>query len=129
MRVGFGPLVLFRTPAESASERLDQYVFQRQCGDRGRVTAAADNAHPALDARLRQGPAPGSQLFHLLPHCSLPLTGAGCINKVLTDLAYLEIKDGAFWLKERAPGVSVEEIRAKTAGELVIPDPVPEMVF
>ncbi len=108
-------------------ERLDQYVFQRQCGDRGRVAAAADNAHPAFDARLRQGP--GSQFFYLLSECSLPLTGAGCINKVLTDLAYLEIKDGAFWLKERAPGVSVEEIRAKTAGELVIPDRVAKMVY
>ena len=41
---------------------------------------------------------------------SLPLTGAGCIRKVLTDLAYLEIEDGAFILRERAPGVSIEEI-------------------
>lgn len=65
----------------------------------------------------------------LLPQCSLPLTGAGCIRKVLTDLAYLEITDGAFVLKERAPGVSVEEIVAKTAGKLVVPDEVPEMVF
>ncbi|WP_296253833.1 CoA transferase subunit B [Pseudomonas sp. UBA4194] len=65
----------------------------------------------------------------LLPQCSLPLTGAGCIRKVLTDLAYLEITDGAFVLKERAPGVSVEEIIAKTAGKLVVPDEVPEMVF
>jgi len=65
----------------------------------------------------------------LLPQCSLPLTGAGCIRKVLTDLAYLEITDGAFVLKERAPGVSVEEIIAKTAGKLVVPDEVLEMVF
>ena len=43
-----------------------------------------------------------------------PLTGVGCINKVITDLALLEIKDGAFHLLERAPGVSVEEIKAKT---------------
>jgi 3-oxoacid CoA-transferase subunit B len=48
---------------------------------------------------------------------------------VLTDLAYLEIKDGAFHLKERAPGVSVEEIKALTAGKLVVPDDVPEMTF
>ena len=47
----------------------------------------------------------------LLQRCSLPLTGAGCIRRVLTDLAYLEIENGAFVLKERAPGVSVEEIR------------------
>jgi len=65
----------------------------------------------------------------LLKQCSLPLTGAGCINKVLTDLAYLEIADNKFWLKERAPGVSVEEIVEKTEGELVVPEHVPEMVF
>ncbi len=65
----------------------------------------------------------------LLPRCSLPLTGAGCIRRVLTDLAYLEIENGAFVLRERAPGVSVEQIRAMTAGELVVPDEVPEMQF
>ncbi|CAD5378211.1 acetyl-CoA:acetoacetyl-CoA transferase, beta subunit [Pseudomonas sp. OF001] len=65
----------------------------------------------------------------LLPRCNLPLTGAGCIRRVLTDLAYLEIENGAFVLKERAPGVSVEEIVAKTAGELVVPEHVPEMHF
>ena len=63
----------------------------------------------------------------LLERCSLPLTGAGCIRRVLTDLAYLEIKDGAFVLRERAPGVSVEEIVARTAGRLVVPEHVPEM--
>ena len=65
----------------------------------------------------------------LLERCSLPLTGAGCIKRVLTDLAYLEISDGAFILKERAPGVSVEEIIEKTAGKLIVPDHVPEMQF
>ncbi len=65
----------------------------------------------------------------LLGNCTLPLTGAGCIKRVLTDLAYLEIADGAFVLKERAPGVTVEEIVAKTAGKLVVPDNVPEMQF
>ncbi|MBB6520643.1 CoA transferase subunit B [Pseudoteredinibacter isoporae] len=63
----------------------------------------------------------------LLNECTLPLTGAGCIKKVVTDLAYLEIEDGQFILKERAPGVSVEEIVSKTAGKLVVPDHVPEM--
>jgi len=63
----------------------------------------------------------------LLNRCTLPLTGCGCIRRVLTDLAYIEIADGAFHLKERAPGVSIEEIRAKTAGRLVVPDSVPEM--
>ncbi|MCL9670919.1 putative succinyl-CoA:3-ketoacid coenzyme A transferase subunit B [Phytobacter ursingii] len=65
----------------------------------------------------------------LLAHCTLPLTGANCIRRVLTDLAYLEIENGAFVLKERAPGVSVEEIISKTAGRLIVPDDVPEMRF
>ncbi len=65
----------------------------------------------------------------LLTECSLPLTGKGCIKKVLTDLAWIEIENGAFVLKERAPGVSVEEIIAKTQGKLIVPDHVPEMVF
>jgi 3-oxoacid CoA-transferase subunit B len=65
----------------------------------------------------------------LLPRCTLPLTGAACIRRVLTDLAYLEIEHGAFVLRERAPGVSVDEIVAKTAGRLVVPGAVPEMVF
>ncbi len=63
----------------------------------------------------------------LLPQCNLPLTGVGCIRKVVTDLAAIEIKDGAFHLLERAPGVSVEEIVAKTAGKLIVPQHVPEM--
>ncbi|WP_462164933.1 3-oxoacid CoA-transferase subunit B [Pseudoalteromonas xiamenensis] len=65
----------------------------------------------------------------VLERCSLPLTGAGCINKVLTDLALLEIKNGAFYLLERAPGVSVEEIVRKTAGALVVDGDIPEMTF
>ena len=65
----------------------------------------------------------------LLEKCSLPLTGVNCIKKVVTDLAVMEIKDGAFHLVERAPGVSVEEIKEKTAGKLVVPDHVPEMSF
>jgi 3-oxoacid CoA-transferase subunit B len=65
----------------------------------------------------------------LLPRCTLPLTGGGCIRRVLTDLAYLEIEQGAFVLRERAPGVSVEEIRARTAGRLVASGVVPEMIL
>ena len=65
----------------------------------------------------------------LLPQCTLPLTGVNCIKKVVTDLAVIEIREGAFHLLERAPGVSVEEIVSKTAGELVVPDHVPEMTF
>ena len=63
----------------------------------------------------------------LLSSCSLPLTGKNCIRKVVTDLGYFEIKDGAFHLIERAPGVSVDEIREKTAGALVAAGDVPEM--
>lgn len=63
----------------------------------------------------------------LLESCTLPLTGVNCIRKVVTDLAYLEIHDGAFHLLERAPGVSVEEIREKTAGRLIVDRDVPEM--
>jgi len=63
----------------------------------------------------------------LLNRCTLPLTGCGCIRRVLTDLAYLEIEQGAFVLKERAPGVTVEEIRARTAGKLLIPGDVRQM--
>lgn len=63
----------------------------------------------------------------LLSHCTLPLTGVNCIRRVLTDLAWLEIANGEFILRERAPGVSVEEIIAKTAGPLRVPDNVPEM--
>jgi len=63
----------------------------------------------------------------ILDACTLPLTGAQCIKKVVTDLAVLEIKDGAFHLLERAPDVSVEEIIEKTAGKLVIPDDVKVM--
>ncbi|MEY5133653.1 MAG: hypothetical protein RLZZ382_218 [Bacteroidota bacterium] len=65
----------------------------------------------------------------MLPTCTLPLTGVGCVKKVVTELAVLEIKDGAFHLLERAPGVSVEEIIAKTAGKLIVPAHVPEMII
>jgi 3-oxoacid CoA-transferase subunit B len=63
----------------------------------------------------------------ILKECTLPLTGVGCVKKVVTELAVMEIKDGKFHLIERAPGVSVEEIKSKTEGDLVIPDFVPEM--
>lgn len=65
----------------------------------------------------------------LLQSCTLPLTGVDCINKVVTDLAVMKIEDGAFHLLERAPGVSVEEIIEKTAGKLIVPKEVPEMIF
>ena len=65
----------------------------------------------------------------LLKKCSLPLTGVNCIKKVVTDLAVMEIKDGAFHLLERAPGVSVTEIIKKTEGHLIVEGIVPEMSF
>ena len=65
----------------------------------------------------------------LLPECTLPLTGKKCVKKIVTDLAVLEITPNGFRLLERAPGVSVEEIVAKTAGKLVVESPVPEIVF
>ena len=57
------------------------------------------------------------------------MTGKGCIKRVLTDLALMDIEGGKFVLRERAPGVSVEEIANLTEGELLIPDNVPEMTF
>ena len=65
----------------------------------------------------------------LLSNCTLPLTGKECIKRVLTDLALLDIEDGRFILRERAPGVSIDEIVKLTAGELEVPSYVPEMIF
>ena len=63
----------------------------------------------------------------LLPACSLPLTGVSCVKKIVTDLAFLSVTPEGFLLHERAPGVSVEEIKSKTLGKLIVPDSVPEM--
>ncbi len=63
----------------------------------------------------------------ILKQCTLPLTGVNCIKKIVTDLAVLEIRIGKFHLLERAPGVSVEEIRSKTEGDLVTEGDIPEM--
>ena len=63
----------------------------------------------------------------LLKKCSLPLTGVGCVKKIVTNLAFLEIVEGGFKLVERAPGVSVETIRKATEGNLIITGEVPEM--
>jgi len=87
------------------------------------LVAGADNIIVTMTHASKDGES------KLLSRCSLPLTGAGCIKRVLTDLAYLEIDNGAFILKERAPGVSVDEIIRKTAGKLIVPDHVPEMQF
>ena len=63
----------------------------------------------------------------LLPACQLPLTGVKCVKKVVTDLAVLDITSNGFKLLERAPGVSVDEIKNKTAGKLIIEGDIPEM--
>jgi 3-oxoacid CoA-transferase subunit B len=63
----------------------------------------------------------------LLPRCGLPLTGVRCVKKIVTEIAVLEITPGGFKLIERAPGISVEEIKAKTAGKLIVEGEIPEM--
>lgn len=63
----------------------------------------------------------------LLPSCSLPLTGVKCVKKIVTEIAVLDVTPEGFKLLERAPGVSVDEIRAKTAGRLIIEGEIPEM--
>jgi 3-oxoacid CoA-transferase subunit B len=66
----------------------------------------------------------------LLSACTLPLTGVGCVKKVVTDLAVLDIDpERGFVLRERAPGVSVDEIVAQTAGRLVVEGDIPEMIL
>lgn len=87
------------------------------------LVAGADNIVVTMTHASKSGQS------KLLSECTLPLTGKGCIKRVLTDLALLHIEDGKFVLRERAPGVSVEEIIELTQGELVLPSDVPEMVF
>lgn len=65
----------------------------------------------------------------LLPECTLPITGLRCVKKIVSDLALLDITPQGFQLLERAPGVSVEEIKAKTAGKLIIEGEIPEITF
>ncbi len=65
----------------------------------------------------------------LLPQCSLPLTGVRCVKKIVSDIAVLDVTVDGFRLLERAPGVSVEEIKNKTAGKLIVEGEIPEMVF
>lgn len=87
------------------------------------LVASADNIIVAMMHTNRAGES------KLLKKCSLPLTGVGCVKRVVTNLCVMEIKDGAFYLIERAPGVSVEEIKAATEGKLVFDGDIPEMKF
>jgi 3-oxoacid CoA-transferase subunit B len=65
----------------------------------------------------------------ILKKCTLPLTGVGCVKKVVTELAVLEITPKGFKLIERAPDVSVEHIIASTEADLIIEGEIPEMVI
>ncbi|MGB0511116.1 MAG: 3-oxoacid CoA-transferase subunit B [Flavobacteriales bacterium] len=85
------------------------------------LVASAENIVVAMMHTNKRGES------KLLPACSLPLTGVACVKRVVTNLAVLDIRDGAFHLVERAPGVTVEEIQAATAGTLIVPAEVPEM--
>ena len=85
------------------------------------LVASADNIIVAMMHSNKHGDS------KILKKCSLPLTGVGCVTKVVTNLAVLEVKNNAFYLLERAPGVSVEEIKAATEGTLIVEGDVPEM--
>jgi 3-oxoacid CoA-transferase subunit B len=87
------------------------------------LVASAENIIVAMMHTNKKGES------KLLKQCSLPLTGVGCVKKVVTNLAVLEIKDSAFHLLERAPGVSVEEIQNATEGTLIVNGEIPEMQF
>ncbi|HSF52770.1 MAG TPA: 3-oxoacid CoA-transferase subunit B [Algoriphagus sp.] len=88
------------------------------------LVASADNIIVAMQHCSKEGQS------KLLPECTLPITGIRCVKKIVSDLAVLEIAPGGgFILKERAPGVSVEEIKSKTAGKLIIEGEIPEMTF
>ena len=87
------------------------------------LVASAENIIVAMMHTNRAGES------KILTECTLPLTGVGCVKKVVTELAVLNIDAGAFHLVERAPGVSVEEIVDKTEGKLIVPPFVPEMKF
>mgnify|MGYP006436323765 FL=1 len=87
------------------------------------LVSGADNIIVTMTHASKDG------VSKLLKECTLPLTGKGCIKRVLTDLALLDIEDGRFVLRERAPGVSVDEIVKLTAGDLEVAKEVPEMIF
>lgn len=87
------------------------------------LVASAENIIVAMMHTNKRGKS------KILKSCTLPLTGVGCVTKVITNMAVLEVRGGKFHLIERAPGVSVEEIQAATEGDLVVPDVVPEMVI
>ena len=87
------------------------------------LVAGAENIIVAMSHASKDGKS------KILKKCSLPLTGVDCVKLVVTDLAVLKLEGGKFHLLERAPGVSVDEIKKLTEADLVIPKDVPEMTF
>jgi 3-oxoacid CoA-transferase subunit B len=87
------------------------------------LVASAKNIIVAMQHTNRAGES------KLLPECSLPITGLACVKKVVTELGLFDITERGFELRELAPGVTVEEIKAKTAGRLVVEGEIPEMQF
>lgn len=87
------------------------------------LVASADNIIVAMSHTNRKGKS------KLLKACSLPLTGVGCVKKIVTNMAVLDVVEDGFKLIERAPGVSVEEIMAATEGNLIVEGDIPEMVI
>ena len=85
------------------------------------LVASADNI---IVAMMHTNPKGESKL---LPKCTLPLTGVRCVKKIVTDLAVLLVTANGFKLLEKAPGVSVEEIKEKTSGKLIVTGDIPEM--
>lgn len=85
------------------------------------LVASAENIIVAMMHTNRAGES------KLLKRCTLPLTGVGCVTKIVTNLAVLEVTSEGFKLLERAPGVSVHEIQAATEGKLVVEGEIPEM--
>ncbi len=87
------------------------------------LVASAENIIVAMMHTNKEGES------KILTQCTLPLTGVGCVKKVVTNLAVLEVKNNTFHLLERAPGVSVEEIIAATEGTLIVEGEIPEMTL
>lgn len=87
------------------------------------LVASAENIIVAMMHTNKRGES------KLLKTCTLPLTGVGCVKRVVTNMAVMDITPDGFLLKERAPGVSVEDIKNATEGRLIIPDQVPEMIL
>ena len=87
------------------------------------LVASAENIIVAMMHTNRVGAS------KLLKRCTLPLTGVGCVKKIVTNLAVIEVTPGGFKLLERAPGVSVEQIEDATEGKLIVEGKVPEMVL